>query len=385
MPEKRDYYEVLGVSRDATKEEIKKAYRKLALKYHPDRNKTPEAEEKFKEISEAYGVLSDDTKRQQYDRFGHAGIDGRYSAEDIFGGIDFGDIFGDIFGGGGLGGSIFDMFFRGGGARRTGPRRGSDLRVDLDITLEEAAKGVETKVSYPRAETCDKCGGSGAREGTSPRTCPTCHGTGQQRFAKRTPFGQFTSVTTCNQCRGEGTVIDTPCGECHGRGLVQRTRKVKVNIPPGVDTGSRLRVPGEGEAGEKGGPPGDLYVVIHVKPHPVFTRRGNDIITEIPITISQAVLGAEVTAPTLNGKAKLKIPPGTQSGTVFRLKGKGIPSLRGFGRGDEHVMVKVDIPRKLTKEQRRIFEELAEKEVRPSSPKGVFERVKDAFANSVHS
>ncbi|NOZ76118.1 MAG: molecular chaperone DnaJ [Euryarchaeota archaeon] len=389
MAEKRDYYEVLGVSRDATKEEIKKAYRKLALKYHPDRNKSPDAEEKFKEISEAYGVLSDDTKRQQYDRFGHAGIDGRYTAEDIFGGINFEDLFGgfeDLFGGRGFGGSIFDMFFGGGrGGRRPGPRRGSDLRVDMEITLEDVAKGLETKVSYPRLETCGRCGGTGAREGTSPRMCPACNGSGQVRFAKRTPFGQFTSVTTCSRCGGEGRVVDSPCQECGGRGVVKRTRKLKVNIPPGVDTGSRLRVPGEGEAGERGGPPGDLYVVIHVKPHPLFERRGHDIVTEIPITVSQAVLGDEVEVPTLNGKAKLKIPPGTQPGTVFRMKGKGIPGLRGGGRGDEHVVVRVEIPEKLTKEQRRIYEQLARTEGRDRR-KGVLGRmvdeVKDAFANS---
>jgi molecular chaperone DnaJ len=277
MAEKRDYYEVLGVSKDASKDAIKKSYRKLAMKYHPDKNKEPEAEERFKEISEAYGVLSDDEKRRQYDSFGHAGIDGTYTQEDIFRNINFNDIFGDLgFGGGGF--NIFDMFFGGGArsARRTGPRRGADLRTDIEITLEEAYEGIKTNVTFPRLEKCKTCEGTGAKLGTSTSTCSTCNGSGQMSYSKRTPFGQFTSVTTCENCRGEGTVIETPCSDCKGRGLLQKVKKISVKIPPGVDTGSRLRIAREGEAGEKGGPPGDLYVVIHVKPHVVFVREGRN-------------------------------------------------------------------------------------------------------------
>ena len=360
MAEKRDYYEVLGVSKDASKDTIKKAYRKLAMKYHPDRNKEPGAEEKFKEISEAYGVLSDDDKRRQYDSFGHAGIDGRYTQEDIFRNINFEDIFGDLgFGFGGSGFNIFDMFFGGGGrsARRAGPRRGSDLRTDIEITLEEAHKGIKTNVTFPCLKKCGTCQGSGAKPGTSSSTCPTCNGSRQMSYSKRTPFGQFTSVTTCKNCRGEGTVIDVPCSDCKGKGLVQKVKKISVKIPPGVDTGSRLRVAGEGEAGEKGGPPGDLYVVIHVKPHDVFMREGRDILCEIPITFGQAALGAKIQVPTLNGKVKMNVPSGTQSGTVFRLKGKGMTDLRGFGKGDEHIRVIVETPRKLTKRQKELLEE----------------------------
>jgi molecular chaperone DnaJ len=374
MPEKRDYYEVLGVSRDASKEEIKKAYRRLALKYHPDRNKSPDAEEKFKEISEAYGVLSDDTKRSQYDRWGHAGIEGRYTPEDIFRAINFEDIFRDFdFGFG----SIFDMFFgRGERRRRTGPRRGADLRADIEITLEEAARGLKTNVTYPRLERCEVCNGSGARPGTSPRTCPACNGSGQVGYTKKTLFGQFTSVSTCGNCRGEGKVIDEPCTNCRGGGLVQRTRKISVKVPAGVDDGSRLRIAGEGEAGERGGMPGDLYVVVHIKPHEFFIREDEDILCEIPITFSQAALGDEIEVPTLNGRAKMKIPPGTQSGTIFRLKGKGMPSLRGLGRGDQHVRVIVQTPTKLNKRQKELLRELARFDNRE---KGFFHRMVDSF------
>jgi molecular chaperone DnaJ len=378
---KRDYYEVLGVSRNASKEEIKQAYRRLAMQYHPDRNKSPDAEEKFKEISEAYGVLSDDDKRRQYDMFGHAGIDGRYTQEDIFRGIDFEDIFGDL----GFDfmnlGSIFESFFSGGKRYRRGPRRGSDLRFDMEITLEEAARGVEKKIKYPRLETCGSCSGTGARPGTSPVTCPACNGSGQVGFTKRTPFGQFTSVTTCSRCRGEGKVIETPCQSCGGSGKVKATKQLIVKVPPGVDSGSRLRLAGEGEAGEQGAPPGDLYVVIHVKPHEVFVREGDDLFLELPITFSQAALGDRVTIPTLNGSARLSIPPGTQSGTVFRLRGKGMPRLRSYGRGDLHVKVQVKTPTKLSREQRRLFQELAKYEEREAR-KGIFSRVVDGVKNT---
>lgn len=382
MARKKDYYEVLGVSRDAPKGTIKKAYRKLAMKHHPDRNKEPGAEEKFKEISEAYGVLSDDEKRRQYDTFGHAGIDGRYTQEDIFRNINFDDIFGDL----GFGGfnSIFNMFFGGmRTTRRAGPRRGADLRTDIEITLEEAHKGIKTNVSFPRLERCEACQGSGAKPGTSPRTCPTCNGSGQMSYSKRTPFGQFTSVTTCKDCRGEGTVIETPCSDCRGRGLAQKAKKIAVKIPPGVDTGSRLRVAGEGEAGEKGGPPGDLYVVIHVKPHDMFLRDGKDILCEIPITFGQAALGVKIPVPTLNGRVKMDIPSGTQSGTVFRLKGKGMPDLRGFGKGDEHVKVIVETPRHLTKRQKELLEEFEKlNKGGTSAQRGFFNKMTDAFTGA---
>ncbi len=382
MAQKRDYYEVLGVSKDTSKDAIKKAYRKLAMKYHPDRNKEPDAEEKFKEISEAYGVLSDDEKRRQYDTFGHSGIDGMYTQEDIFRNINFDDIFGDM----GLGGfgNIFEMFFGGGRTvRRAGPRRGADLRTDIEITLEEAYKGIKTNVSFPRLETCVACQGTGAKPGTSSRTCPTCNGSGQMSYSKRTLFGQFTSVTTCKDCRGEGTVIETPCSDCKGRGLVQTVNKISVKIPPGVETGSRLRVAGEGEAGEKGGPHGDLYVIIHVKPHDMFLREGRDILCEIPITFGQAALGVKLQVPALNGRVKMDIPPGTQSGTVFRLKGKGMPDLRGLARGDEHVRVVVETPKKITKRQKELLKEFEKLGKGGSSTKsGLFDKVTDTFGGA---
>lgn len=379
---KRDYYEVLGVSKNASQDEIKKAYRRLAMQYHPDRNKSPGAEEKFKEISEAYGVLSDDEKRRQYDMFGHAGIDGRYTREDIFRGINFEDIFGDL----GFDfmnlGNIFQSFFGGGSARaRRGPSRGPDLRFDMEITLEEAAKGTEKKIKYPRLERCEVCGGTGAKPGTSPVTCSTCNGSGQVAFTKRTPFGQFTSVSTCRRCRGEGQIVETPCSKCRGTGKVKATKQLVVKVPPGVDTGSRLRLAGEGEAGEKGGPPGDLYVVIHVKPHDIFVREEDDLYLELPITFSQAALGSRIEIPTLNGNSILRIPPGTQSGTVLRLRGKGMPSMRGYGRGDLHVRVQVRTPTNLSPEQRRLFQELAKYEDRDDK-KGLFSRVVEGVRNT---
>ncbi len=383
MAAKRDYYEILGVSRDASKDAIKKAYRKLAMKYHPDRNKSPDAEEKFKEISEAYGVLSDDTKRSQYDRWGHAGINGRYTQEDIFRNINFDDIFGDMgFGFGGFD-SIFDMVF-GGGSRRTragktGPTRGSDLRVDIEITLEDAYKGLETKVSYKRQETCTTCSGSGAKPGTGQKTCPTCNGSGQVGYTKRTMFGQFTSVTTCDKCMGEGRIIENPCQRCYGNGVIQKTRKLTVKIPAGVDNGSRLRVHGEGDAGKKGGQPGDLYVVIHIKPHKIFVRDGTDLFCEVPITFPQAALGDQIEVPTLNGRAKMKIPPGTQSGTVFRLKGKGMPSLRGYGRGDEHVKIVVTTPKKLSRKEEKLYKELMELNGKKKTNQSLFSRVRSTL------
>lgn len=379
---KRDYYEVLGVSRNASKEDIKKAYRRLAMKYHPDRNKSTDAEEKFKEISEAYGVLSDDDKRRQYDMFGHAGIDSRYTQEDIFRGINFEDIFRDL--GFGFGGfeSIFETFFGGGRRYERGQRRGADLRFDMEVTLEEVAQGVEKRIKFPRLAKCDSCNGTGAKPGTSPKTCPSCNGSGQVGYTKRTPFGQFTSVTTCTRCRGEGRVIEDPCSSCRGTGKVKTTKKLFVKVPPGVDTGSRLRLEGEGDAGEKDAPPGDLYVVIHVKPHELFIREGDDLFLELPITFSQAALGDKITVPTLNSSVKMNIPSGTQSGTVFRLRGRGMPSLRGYGRGDLHIRVQVKTPTKLTKEQKRLFEELSKYEEKEIKTRGIFSRVVDGVKNS---
>jgi molecular chaperone DnaJ len=353
---KRDYYEILGVSRDASKEEIKDAYRKLALQYHPDRNKSPEAEEKFKEISEAYAVLYDDEKRKLYDMFGHAGIDGRYTREDIFGGVDFDEIFRNF----GFGfDSVFDIFFGGRPRRRYGPQKGADLRYDVEITLEQAASGIKKEIQVPRTETCTMCNGSGAKPGTQPRTCPKCQGTGQVQYSRSSGFARFVQIETCNMCNGKRKIVDSPCTECKGSGNIQRTRKIVVKIPPGVDTGSHLRLKGEGERGVQGGPPGDLYIVVHVKPHEIFERDGNDLLCEVPIGIAQASLGAEIEIPTLEGKTKLKIPAGTQTGTIFRLKSKGMPNFGGHGRGDQLVRIVIRTPIKLTQKQKELLRELA--------------------------
>jgi len=375
MATKRDYYEILGVDKKASADDIKTAYRKLAMQYHPDRNKAPDAEEKFKELSEAYAVLEDQTKRQQYDQFGHAGIDQRYSQEDIFRGAapDIEDILrGFGFGGGGRGGSIFDTFFSGGGGRREGPRRGSDMLYELAIEFEEAASGKKVDLEFPRNETCDVCKGSGAKPGTSPKTCPVCRGSGQVNKTQNTPFGRFMTTSTCGTCRGAGNVIDSPCTTCHGSGTVQKKRKLEVKIPSGVDSGSRLRVSGEGEAGHKGGPPGDLYVELYVKPHKIFTRHENDVVMEATISFTQAALGDEILVPTLEGKASMKIPSGTQNGQVFRLRGKGFSSLHMSGKGDELVKVKVEVPTKLNDRQKKLLKEFAEISGETLKSKGFF-------------
>jgi molecular chaperone DnaJ len=356
---KRDYYDVLGVPRNATKDQLKTEYRKLALKYHPDRNKEPGAEDKFKEISEAYAILSDDDKRSQYDRFGHAGIDSRYSTEDIFRGVNFDEIFRDIgFGGGGGFESIFDMFFggRGGPQRST---RGGDLRYDLEISLEQAYAGLSTEIEVPRRERCSECNGTGARPGTSPKKCPECGGTGQIQHVQTRGFIHFARIEPCRKCRGRGTIIEKPCTVCRGVGIVERHRRINIRIPPGVDTGSQLILRGEGDAANGGGQRGDLYVVVNVRPHNVFRREGNDLLSHVDVNISRAVLGGEVEVPTLDGRAKIVMPPGTQSGAVFRLRRKGMPSLRGDGRGDELVVVEVTIPSKLTHRQQELVEELS--------------------------
>jgi molecular chaperone DnaJ len=360
---KRDYYEVLGVSRDATTEEIKKAYRKLALKYHPDKNPGDKsAEERFKELGEAYEVLSDPEKRAAYDRFGHAafapGAGVGTGAGPAWGGFhDPFEIFREVFGGTG---SIFDDFFEtafGGPrtARRTRPQRGNDLRYDLEIDLEEAARGVEKEITFTKLDTCPDCHGTGAADSTRAETCPTCHGRGQVVHSR----GFFQVASTCPRCNGLGETIANPCRRCGGDGRLSQRRKIRVKIPPGIEDGSRLRSSGHGEAGLRGGPPGDLYVVVHLRPHEIFTRHGDDLLCEIPVSFTTAALGGEIEVPTLNGPARLKIPPGTQHGTLFRLRGKGMPNVHGHGHGDQHVRVLVEVPTRLSREQRQKLEEFA--------------------------
>jgi len=376
MATKQDYYKILGVDKKASADDIKAAYRKLAMLYHPDRNKAPDAEEKFKEMSEAYAVLEDQTKRQQYDQYGHAGIDMRYSQEDIFRGAapDIEDILRGFGGGSGMGGGIFDMFF-GGGRMREGPMRGSDILYELSIDFEEAASGKTVGLEIPRTETCDVCHGSGAKPGTSPKICPSCRGTGHMSKTQNTPFGRFMTTSTCGACRGSGQIIDTPCTICNGSGTVQGRSKLEVKIPPGVDTGSRLRVTGKGEAGKKGGPSGDLYVEINVRPHDIFSRHDDDVLMDVAITFTQAALGDEIIVPTLDGKAKMKIPPGAQNGNVFRLRGKGFQSLHISGKGDQLVKIKVDVPAKLNDKQKQLLREFAEASGEKVKIKGIFEKV----------
>lgn len=379
---KRDYYEVLGVSKTATQDELKKAYRKLARKYHPDLNKdNPEAAEKFKECNEAYSVLSDEQKRAQYDQLGPEAFEN--------GGMGGGPGAGGFGGFGGFGGSgmedIFDMFFggqgRGGRSNNAGPQRGADLRYDMEITFEEAAFGVEKEISLKRAERCEHCHGEGAEPGSKVETCPECHGSGYVRFTQNTMFGQMVNERPCSRCHGEGKIISNPCKECGGSGTVKKTKKLKVKIPAGVDNGSRLRVGGEGEAGLKGGPSGDLYVYLYVKPHKFFERDGTTVLCEVPINIVQATLGAEIKVPTLDGQVTMKVPEGTQPGKVMRLKGKGIPSLRGGGRGDQLVRMKVVVPTKLTDKQKdalQKFADISKDNINPEE-KSFLNKVKDFF------
>jgi molecular chaperone DnaJ len=370
MAAKRDYYEVLGVPKESSKDQIKDAYRKLALQYHPDRNKSPEAEEKFKEISEAYAVLSDDEKRRQYDQLGHAGFDQRYTTEDIFRGADFESVFRDMGFGVDLS-DIFGSFFGGhGGFREERVRRGRDLGYDLEITLEEAARGAGKEIEFPRVEKCDVCGGSGASPGTSPRTCPTCGGTGEVQDAQRNRFSVFVRVTPCPTCRGKGVIIDSPCQNCRGSGRVRRERTISVKIPPGVDEGTQIRLQGQGEASPDGGPTGDLYIVVHLLPNRNFERDGDDLVYRLVVGFPQAALGAEVEVPTLEGSAIIKVPSGTQSGDVIRLRGKGMPRLRGYGRGNLLVRVYLTVPEKLTQRQKELLEELAKEFGQPVQPKG---------------
>jgi len=365
----RDYYEVLGVPRNASEQEIKSAYRRLALKNHPDRNAgDKQAEERFKEAAEAYGVLGDADKRRRYDTYGHAGVSGSAGAgfdPTIF--ADFGDILGDFFGFGG------DPF----GARRRGPRRGQDLRYNLEISFEEAAFGTETQLRIPRAETCSACSGSGAAPGTRPTSCPTCRGTGQVTFQQ----GFFSVARSCSHCRGSGRIVADPCKTCRGDGQVPSERNLQLKIPAGVDTGSQLRVSGEGEPGAQGAPAGDLYVVLRVSEHAFFKRDGTSLFCEMPVSVPQATLGATLEVPTLDGgSAKVHLPEGTQSGTVLRVRGQGVPQLGSRGRGDLHVLVRVVVPKHLTSEQRKLFEQLAKTLPIPDlkdKDKSLLDRMKD--------
>ncbi len=370
---KRDYYEVLGVPRGAGEDDLKKAYRRLAIQFHPDRNPgNKQAEEHFKELNEAYQVLSDPERRAQYDRYGHAAFQGAQGGG--FSGFDFTqgfeEVFSDIFG---------DFFGTGRGRSRSRTRRGDDLRYDLEIEFEEAARGAEKVVKFQRLANCDACDGSRARGGAGGvQTCPNCRGTGQVR----TQQGFFSISTTCGQCRGEGSIIADPCPKCQGQGRIRKPQSISVKIPAGVDNGSRLKLRGEGEAGFAGGPQGDLYVIIHVREHPMFARQDNDVVIEVPVSFPQAALGAEIEVPTLEGKVKLKIPSATQSGKVFRLKGKGIVDLHGYGRGDQLVKILIETPRRLSARQRELLEEFAKlsgEDVNHPMAKGFVDKLKEMF------
>ena len=379
MASQKDYYDILGVDRDADQKEIKKAYRKLAKKYHPDRNPDdPEAGEKFKEISEAYGILSDEDKRARYDQYGHAGIgDDDFNSEDFarggFGGLE--DLF-EMFMGGGFSGM--------GQRSQNRPTRGRDLEYRMEISFEDAAFGTEKTIRIPRQETCQTCDGSGAKPGSNPRTCPKCDGNGQIRVNQRTPFGNMAQIKTCDRCQGRGEIIDEPCPDCNGEGRVTRRRDIKVEIPAGISSGQRIRLSGKGGAGKRGGPSGDLFVRVDVKPHDLFERKGDDVYYELPINFVQAALGDEIQVPTLEGEVKLKIPEGTQPGDSLRLKNKGINHLRSSGRGDQYIKIKVVIPKSLDSEQKELLQKFAKisgDEINPES-KGFFSRVKDAFGGN---
>lgn len=375
MAAKRDYYDILGISRTASKDEIKKAYRRLARRYHPDVSDEANSDEKFKEISEAYEVLSDDPKRAAYDRFGHAGVRGTGAGgfQDFgFGGVA--DIFEEFFGAG----------FGNSRRRRRGPRRGADLRYDLRISFEDAVFGTETEIEIRRPEVCPTCDGSGAEPGTQPERCTNCNGTGEVRRVQQSILGQFVNVATCPNCRGEGEVITTPCNNCGGRKQVQQERTLKVRIPAGIRSEQQIRLTGEGAPGSDGGPAGNLYVVVDVDRHPIFQRRGDDILINLEINVAQAALGDEITVPTVDGDAALIIPAGTQSGTVFRLRDKGVPHLNGNGRGDQMVMTQVIVPTNLSERQRDLFEEMADslgKAVVPQREKGFLNDLKNALGD----
>ncbi|MCM3712800.1 molecular chaperone DnaJ [Halalkalibacter oceani] len=364
---KRDYYEVLGVDKNASVDEVKKAYRKLARKYHPDVNKEADAEDKFKEVKEAYDTLSDPQKKARYDQFGHT------DPNQGFGGAgDFGGGFGDI----------FDMFFGGGGRRNpNAPRQGADLQYTMTLEFKEAVFGKETEIEIPREETCQTCTGSGAKPGTKPETCSHCGGSGQLNVEQNTPFGRVVNRRVCHHCQGTGKFIKEKCTTCGGKGKVRKRKKINVKVPAGIDHGQQLRVSGQGEAGTNGGPPGDLFVVFNVKPHEFFERDGDDIYCEMPLTFAQVALGDEIEVPTLNGKVKLKIPAGTQTGTNFRLRGKGVPNVHGRGQGDQHVKVRVVTPKNLTEKEKDLIREFAQMSGgRPDEQNdNFFAKVKRAF------
>jgi molecular chaperone DnaJ len=373
MPQ--DYYETLGVPKGASSDEIKSAFRKLARQYHPDVSKESDAEEKFKEINEAYAVLSDEEKRAAYDRFGHAGVQGAGGVPD-WTTMDFSDIFGDLFGNFGFGGF-------GGQTRRSpnAPRRGADLQYRVQLTFKESIFGVEKEIEVTRDETCETCRGTGAKPGTSPSRCSTCGGRGEVRQSRQTILGSMVQVTPCPACGGKGEMIANPCQTCSGRGLQRKTRRKVVNIPAGVDTGTQIRLAGEGQPGVNGGPPGNLYLVIQVKSHRYFRRRGDDILLDLNVNVAQATLGDEVKVPTVDGDSFLKIPSSTQPGKIIRMRAKGVPHLRGNGRGDQLVIVNVDIPKTLSSEQRELFEQLGTSlgtEVTPQE-RGFFDRLKDVL------
>ena len=358
--QKRDYYEVLGVSKGASEDEIKKAYKKMARKYHPDLNPgDKEAEEKFKEVNEAYEVLSDPDKKARYDQYGHAGVDPNFGAGGFGGGgfdgsFDFGDL-----------GDIFGSFFGGGfgSGRRTNPnapQRGESIRMSIAISFEEAAFGCEKEVTVERYETCDTCHGNGCAPGTSPEVCPDCHGTGTVQVRRQTPMGVFATSAPCTKCGGKGRIIHQPCRDCHGTGTVRKRKTIQASIPAGIDNGQTISIRGQGNAGKNGGPAGDLLITITVRPHELFRREGTSVLCEAPITFTQACLGAELEIPTIDGKVKYTLPEGTQSGTTFRLKGKGIPSINGRGRGDQYVTVYIETPKNLNKEQKEALRKFAE-------------------------
>lgn len=381
MADKRDYYEVLGVQKGASDDEVKKAHRKLAKQYHPDLNRdNPEAAEKYKELNEAYEVLSDKEKRQKYDQFGFAGVDPSYGggAGGAYGG-GFGD-FGDL-------GDIFSSFFGGGfgggrsTTRRNAPQRGESIRQSVILSFEEAAFGCEKEITIDRIENCEECGGTGAAKGTSPETCSNCRGTGTVTQTQRTPLGMFQTQAACPHCHGTGKIVKTPCSKCSGAGRVRKSRTLKVNIPAGIDEGQSIQLRGQGNAGVNGGPSGDLLVTVSIRPHPVFTRDGSNVICEIPISFAQAALGDSLQVPTIDGRIEYKIPEGTQTGTVFRMKGKGIQNVNGRGRGDQFVRVNIEVPKNLSEKQKRLLREFEENTTddNQSQRKGFWDKVKDAF------
>ncbi len=380
MADKRDYYEVLGVDKGASEDELKKAYRKLARKYHPDLNKdNPEAADKFKEVNEAYEVLSDKDKRAKYDQFGFAGVDPSYGGGAAgaggFGGFDMGDL-GDLFG------SFFGGGFGGGRSqRRNAPQRGESIQQNLILSFEEAAFGCEKEISFNCIDTCDDCGGTGAAKGTTAETCPNCRGTGSVMQTQRTPLGVFQTQTTCPNCRGTGKIIKKPCAKCGGVGRLRKKRTFKVKVPAGIDEGQVLRERGMGSAGVNGGPAGDLLISISIRPHPIFTREGQDVYVDIPVSFVQAALGDTLQVPTIDGRVEYKMPEGTQTGTVFRMRGKGIQNLNGRGRGDQYVRVNVEVPKNLSEKQKKLlreFEETATDENQVKR-KGFWDKVKDVF------